>query len=261
MGPKAFAVSILIVGFPAPLEAGAASAPRGGPATASVRTEHFDILASHEGVAWFAAEIAERTFSRFAERWAAADVAVRERVGLSVTFSDRGDGGYGEVRFAPGRGGALTVSGTPSQIEDFLLPHEVQHALMRAALGRRPPLWFDEGAAIFAETDESRSDVRQVLRNLVRRRALIPMRQLLPGHHGRSPDALWAVYAQGYSLIEFLIERGGGETSSGRRTLLAFVKDGMRAGEWDRSLRIHYGIAGTGALDAQWRRWLEAGAL
>jgi hypothetical protein len=53
------------------------------------------------------------------------------------------------------------------------------------------------------------------------------------------------LYAQGASLTNFLVK------AKGRRTYLAFVKDGLK-GDWDRAVRTHYAYKDVHALEAAW---------
>ncbi|MFQ3591760.1 MAG: hypothetical protein SNJ82_01025, partial [Gemmataceae bacterium] len=60
------------------------------------------------------------------------------------------------------------------------------------------------------------------------------------------------LYAEGYSVSRFLIER------SNRQAFLAFVADGMRPEiGWDKALQAHYNIRRVEDLEAQWLETLK----
>ena len=54
-----------------------------------------------------------------------------------------------------------------------------------------------------------------------------------------------SLYAEGYSVVDFLVAR------SNRPEFLAFVDDGMRVG-WDRALQSHYRINSVNELEQSW---------
>ncbi len=67
------------------------------------------------------------------------------------------------------------------------------------------------------------------------------------------PDIL-PLYAQGYSLAEFLIEQGG------RQRFVAFLGDGLRDNQWAAALAKHYGISDLGTLQTTWLAWVSKGS-
>jgi hypothetical protein len=72
----------------------------------------------------------------------------------------------------------------------------------------------------------------------------IPLHRLLPMKD--YPRDVTALYAQGYSLTRFLVER------KDRPTFLAFVKQGMRD-DWDGAAQGHYGFRNVDELEQAWR--------
>ena len=67
------------------------------------------------------------------------------------------------------------------------------------------------------------------------------------------PQDVMPLYAQGYSLAEFLIYRGG------RRKFVAFLADGMRDGQWSAAVQRNYNISDLPSLQNTWVAWVAQG--
>ncbi len=67
------------------------------------------------------------------------------------------------------------------------------------------------------------------------------------------PQDVMPLYAQGYSLAEFLIYHGG------RRKFVAFLADGMRDGQWSSAVARNYNISDLSALQNKWVAWVGQG--
>ena len=61
------------------------------------------------------------------------------------------------------------------------------------------------------------------------------------------------LYAEGYLLAEFLVQKGG------KSRFLAFMQDAHESG-WDASLRKHYEEESVEALESKWSQWVIAGS-
>jgi hypothetical protein len=72
---------------------------------------------------------------------------------------------------------------------------------------------------------------------------VIPLRRLLPLRD--YPEDVMALFAEGYALTRFLVER------KDRQTFLAFVKQGARDG-WDEAARERYDYKDVEALEKHW---------
>ena len=68
------------------------------------------------------------------------------------------------------------------------------------------------------------------------------------------PPDIMPLYAQGYSLAEFLIQIGG------RRKYVEFLDDGLKGDDWSGAVQRHYGIKDLGALQNTWLAWVKQGA-
>jgi hypothetical protein len=69
---------------------------------------------------------------------------------------------------------------------------------------------------------------------------------------GYPPDMM-PLYSQGYTLAEFLIQRGG------RRKFVDFLADGIETGTWSAATKRHYGIADVASLQKAWLAWVGQG--
>ena len=68
------------------------------------------------------------------------------------------------------------------------------------------------------------------------------------------PPDIMPLYAQGYSLAEFLIQTGG------RRKYVEFLGDGLQSDDWPGAVERHYGVKDLGALQNTWLAWVEQGS-
>ena len=64
------------------------------------------------------------------------------------------------------------------------------------------------------------------------------------------PADVLALYAQGYSVVDFLVRK------SSKPTFLAFVAQGQRDG-WDKALQVHYRYRSVEELEQAWRQQLR----
>jgi hypothetical protein len=69
------------------------------------------------------------------------------------------------------------------------------------------------------------------------------------------PSDVMPLYAQGYSLSEYLIETGG------RRKFVQFLAEGMKTNNWTAAIQSHYGFQDLGVLQNTWLSWVEHGSL
>jgi hypothetical protein len=67
------------------------------------------------------------------------------------------------------------------------------------------------------------------------------------------PRDIMPLYAQGYTLCDLLIQKGG------RREFVEFVADGLESNQWSAAIQRHYGIEGVAALQDTWLAWVRQG--
>ena len=103
-------------------------------------------------------------------------------------------------------GWQMTLRGDRDTVLRDVLPHEVDHTV-RASLCRRPlPRWLDEGCATLFESETSHELWR-------RQRQASQVTRLTPAtidqlSYPASPDETARLYAEGFSLVEYLLSRG-----------------------------------------------------
>src|SRR5262249_22603264 len=76
---------------------------------------------------------------------------------------------------------------------------------------------------------------------------LIPLRRLFVLRE--YPDDVMSLYAEGYSVSNFLVAQGG---DKGQQTFLSFVAHGMRNNDWDGAVQAHYGYRTVNELERAW---------
>jgi len=177
-----------------------------------------------------------------------------QRCPLEVVINLGQSGGYTTFNFF-GQGQYLPtemkVEGKMDRVIASVLPHEITHTVLAHYFGQPVPRWADEGGAVYSEDDQERMQHEgEVRRILASRSRFIPLRRLFSLK--QYPSDQIVLYAEGYSISRFLIER------SNRQAFLAFVADGMRPEiGWDKALQAHYNIRRVEDLEAQWLETLK----
>src|SRR5690606_37286166 len=103
----------------------------------------------------------------------------------------------------------MNVQGTRERILDSVIPHEVSHTVFASHFRRPLPRWADEGAATLAEheVEQRRQDLhlKQVWNS-----HKIPLKTLLSmTEYPSDMRDVMTLYAQGYSLADYLVQKGG----------------------------------------------------
>ena len=132
-------------------------------------------------------------------------------------------------------------------------PTQVTHTVLAYYFGAPVPRWADEGGAVLSEDDLERSRHDAMVRQILNARRAIPMNRLfaLKDYPNNSAD-IGALYAQGYSIAEFLVYLHD------RQTFLAFVGHGMQYG-WDSATRTFYRYQNVNELEQAWLSFLREG--
>jgi hypothetical protein len=117
---------------------------------------------------------------------------------------------------------------------------------------RQPlPRWADEGGATTVEHASERNKYRQMLYQFLRTGHGIAFNQMFAMTD--YPADIMPLYAQGYSLAEFLIQ------TRGRREYVEFLGDGLKSEDWP-AVQRHYGVKDLGALQSTWLAWVAQGS-
>ncbi len=132
-----------------------------------------------------------------------------------------------------------------------MLPHEVTHTIFASHFRQPLPRWADEGACTTVEHPSERARQHRMLIEFLTTGRGIAFPQMFAMRE-YPPDVL-PLYAQGYSLARYLIERGG------RRKYVDFVSHGLGTGDWAVSLQNFYGIADPGQMQGVWLEWVRQG--
>lgn len=220
---------------------------------AKYRTANFEVAADSLSLAREIAESAEEWRTTLARHWlqrTLPDWSYSCRI--DVTTRQSGATGWTTYGF---RGGevvrvGIRLQGPAEQLLEYVLPHELTHAVLVTAIGEALPRWADEGAAMLSESQSQKLRQKLVVEQLIHTGDLIPFRQmLLMIDYPPNKSQLHAFYAQSLTLSEFLISRGG------RGRFLQFVHDG-HAEEWDSALRRHYELESVEDLQGAWSEWV-----
>jgi hypothetical protein len=211
-------------------------------------TPNFQVDAPTRRTAHLLADAAERQRKELAVRWLGTEMPPwPEPCTVQVQITDPRDTS-GATSFSFDKGKVtlqrMILKGSLETLLATTLPHEVTHTVWASAFGVPVPRWADEGAALLSEDDESQlrhaSLASEILNNPARK---IPLRRLMEMR--RFPDDPTVLYAEGYSLTRFLVER------KDHRKFLVFVKQGSRDG-WDKAVQTHYGFRNVEALEIAW---------
>jgi hypothetical protein len=132
------------------------------------------------------------------------------------------------------------------------LPHELTHAVLADRLNGRPlPLWADEGLAVLAEPETTRTARDRALLAAVRSGRTVPIPALLHLTSQPGPDLREAFYGQSAILVSRLIER------KSPSAFLAFLERTQQVGD-EAALRECYRIDGVSGLARLWSEYANA---
>lgn len=153
---------------------------------------------------------------------------------------------------APVRDFQMEVVGSPQRILDSVLPHEVTHTILATYFGRPLPRWADEGICTTVEHESERQKHEAKLREFLRSRRGIAMNKLFL--LTEYPSDVLPMYAQGYSVCQFLIAQNG------PRSFVEFLGDYMQNPSWTQNVRSHYGYESLAELQQAWLQWVSQGS-
>jgi hypothetical protein len=234
------------------------------PVTAS-RTRHFWVEADPFGgptvSAAFLEEIAKdaETIYRVQTRecFDQDPVAFAELCGIDVTIDPNGNSNsHTTYRFASdGRvdSAMMHLQGRQDQF-DGMLRHEVMHLILAAQFKTALPRWIDEGLALQHESDEVVSRMKDRITHARTANELISLKELFRmKSYPREPKQITLMYAQAYSVVDWLITRGG------KRKLLQClqsVEPTAMADQLPEAIVKAYRFEDLADLENQWRESL-----
>ncbi len=227
---------------------------------ATYRTRNFVVTAASVDVARQVAQTSEECRSRLAIEWLGEELPNWSRpCPIQVKVGQLGAGGATTFTFDRGEvsGWKMQVQGTLERILDSVVPHEVSHTIFASYFRRPLPRWADEGAATLIEHISERKRQEVALERLINTDRRIPLNRLLVmSEYPSDMQQVYTLYAEGYSLVNFLVQQRG---SVGKKVFLQFLEDAHRHG-WNASIRKHYGFGSIGELEQEWVGWVVAGS-
>lgn len=221
------------------------------------RTPNFVVQAPTVEIARVVATSAERYRVALAQEWLGKELPRwSQPCTITVRVGQIGAGGATTFSFDRGEvyGWKMQVQGTLERILDSVLPHEISHTIFACHFRRPLPRWADEGAATLVEHESERRRQHLLLNEVMRGGRPIPLRRLLSmTEYPREMRSVLTLYAQGYSLADFFVQRRG------KTQYLRFLADAHKIG-WDAALRQGYDIKTVEALESTWSSWVMAGS-
>jgi hypothetical protein len=148
-------------------------------------------------------------------------------------------------------GWRMNIQGSAERVLDSVLPHEITHMIFASYFRRPLPRWADEGGATSVEHVSEKQKHRQMLVRFLQTGHGIAFGQLFA--MTEYPADVMPLYAEGYSLAEYLIDRGG------RKKFVAFLADGVRDGQWPTAVQQHYNVRDLSTLQNEWVGWVAQG--
>ena len=175
---------------------------------------------------------------------------------IKVKVGNYGAGGATTFSFDRGHvfGWDMQIQGTLERILDSVLPHEVNHTIFACHFRRPLPRWADEGAATIVEHESEKKRQRLLNRQVMGTNKRIPLRHLLSmKEYPSEMQQVLTLYAEGYSLADFLLQRGG------KKRYLMFLEDAHKNG-WDEAIAKLYKYKNVEELEQGWGKWIIAGS-
>jgi len=226
------------------------------------QTPNFLVRASSPEIARQVGEAAEYFRREIARQWLGTELPNwSARCPIKVKVGQIGAGGQTTFNFHPVANGPaevcdwnMEVQGSLERVLDSVIPHEVSHTIFACHFRRPLPRWADEGAATIVECESEKR--RQVLtvEQVLKTRNRIPLKQLLAiKEYPQDHTAVMTLYAEGYSLAEWLVQQGG------RPRFLQFLEQAHQQG-WPAAIANCYQVDSVESLERQWQDWVLAGS-
>lgn len=239
------------------VEAGACLAQSGSSASQTVESLNFRVHASTKDIAQQVADTAEECRQQLAIGWFGHRLPRwANRCEVYVQLGNNlGAGGATKFKFDQGQvyDWDMRVQGSLERVLDSVIPHEVNHTILACYFRRPVPRWADEGAATMVEHESEQSRQLKFVSRLVNQGQRIPLRVLFDiTQYPTDSDQVMALYSEGFSLTEYLIQQGG------HKQFLLFLNDAHHRG-WDAAVKSYYKHANVESLEREWMNWVIAG--
>lgn len=204
-------------------------------------------------------EAAEASRLKISDDWFGEEVRWPQTALIKIRQFDNSHGG-GATSFGFNDGRCVgpftaTLVGTHENIIRDVIPHEVHHMVFAEYFGRKIPRWADEGSAIIEETSVQKRLQWDKLIDGLRRGTAWPMTQLLAAtEYSSDMEKTLMLYAQGWSLVDFLIQH------EGKRHFAHFLGSVMSSGDYPQEFEKFYRFSDLGQLQGDWLTWVKQGA-
>ena len=224
---------------------------------AEYRTPNFVVTAPSPEIAEKCGKAAEHYRKALAIEWLGEEMPRWFKpCTLRVKVGQIGAGGATTFAFDRGQvfGWRMNVQGSLERILDSVIPHEVSHTIFASHFRRPLPRWADEGAATLIEHESERRRQSMLLKQVWNTPGRIPLRKLLSiKEYPSDMRHVLTLYAEGYSLADFLVQAGG------KTRYLEFLDTAHKHG-WDRAIAEHYSLKDVDDLESRWNSWVMAGS-
>ncbi len=164
-----------------------------------------------------------------------------------------GAGGATSFHFKGGEvfGWRMSIQGSRERLLDSVLPHEITHMVLASHFRRPVPRWADEGAASSVEHPSERARHDRMLEQFLRSGRGLPFNQMFA--MTEYPPDIMPLYAQGHSVVTFLVMQGG------RQKFIDYLAEGMETDDWAGATKRYYGYSDLGTLQNTWVAWVRQG--
>ena len=227
---------------------------------ATYETANFNVQAPTADEAKQFAETAEQYRQELAALWLgttlpdwSAKCPVKVHVGNNL-----GAGGSTSFVFENGEvfDWDMEIQGSYERILDSVLPHEITHMILASHFRKPIPRWLDEGMATTVEHASEKANYRRLLRHCLQSNVqrCFPLNRMVAMKE--YPADPMPFYAQGFSLVEYLLESGRQFDDREHCRLVRFAQSAMQGGDWQSALQEHYGIQNLGELQLGWIAWV-----
>lgn len=252
-------IRILLLAILLSLAATAGTRPVSGsePLPGNLRTRNFVVTAPNQELASQIGFAAEKYRKKLAMEWLGRELPDWPRPCMITARLNAQAFGETSFSFASSQGRSqpfdfvMQVNGSRERILDSVLPHEISHTIFASHFGQPLPRWADEGACTTVEHISERRKNHQMLIEFLTTNRGIPFNRMFAMKN--YPRDILPLYAQGYSLCRFLIQRGG------KRKFVKFMDEGLDSSDWNTAVNRHYGIENLSQLQVQWLSWVKNG--
>jgi hypothetical protein len=148
-------------------------------------------------------------------------------------------------------GWRMNIQGSAERVLDSVVPHEITHMVFASHFRCPLPRWADEGGATSVEHSSELAKHHKMLVQFLRSSRGIAFNQMYA--MTEYPQDVMPLYAQAFSLAEYLIMQGG------KQKFVGYLAEGMKTDRWSAATQQHYGYRDLGALQNAWLAWVAQG--